>query len=341
MRSQRRLRAVDLFSGGGGSSAGARAAGVEIVAAVDADPIAAATYKDNFPAARVRCARLDHENGPEIIGDVGPIDLLLASPECTNHSVARGARAIDEESRRSLLYFLPFVERWRPPYIVLENVSRMRRWEGWQELLDKLASAGYEISVQVLDAANFGVPQSRRRLFVLCSRSGKPPEISPPPASLLQTARQILDPHGTHKARPVEGRNRPLAEKTLDRIRRGRESVPTDDFLIVYYGSDAAGGWQALDRPIRTLTTLDRFGLVSGTGADTTLRMLQVPELRRAMGVPQDYLLEKGSRRDKIRLLGNGVCPPVMQAIVEGLTGIKQAEVAPSIEPARRRRQSR
>lgn len=101
--------------------------------------------------------------------------------------------------------------------------------------------------------------------------------------------------------------------------------IPTDDFLIVYYGSDAAGGWQALDRPIRTVTTLDRFGLVSGTGRDTRLRMLQVPELRRAMGLPEELRLEHGSRRDRIRLLGNGVCPPVMQAIVESLTGAELA----------------
>ncbi len=327
MRQQRALRAVDLFCGGGGSSAGARAAGAEIIAGVDADPVAAATYADNFPGAVVRCARLDHANGPEIVSDVGPVDLLLASPECTNHSIARGSRAIDEESRRSLLYFLPFIERWGPSYIILENVTRMRLWDGWHELLRYLNSAGYHIRQQVLDAADFGVPQKRRRLFVLCSRLGLPPEVRPRWQGPLASARTILDPRGTYTARPVVGRNRPLAEKTLERIRRGRNAIPADDFLIVYYGSDAAGGWQALDRPIRTLTTLDRFGLVSGTGPDTSLRMLQVPELRRAMGLPDEFRLEQGSRRDRIRLLGNGVCPPVMQAIVESLTRAELAAV--------------
>lgn len=78
---------------------------------------------------------------------------------------------------------------------------------------------------------------------------------------------------------------------------------------------------QALDRPIRTLTTLDRFGLVSGMGADTRLRMLQMPELRRAIELPDELRLEHGSQRERIRLLGNGVCLSVMQAIVESLTG--------------------
>jgi DNA (cytosine-5)-methyltransferase 1 len=91
-------------------------------------------------------------------------------------------------------------------------------------------------------------------------------------------------------------------------------------FLIVYYGSDGAGGWQPLDRPLRTLTTLDRFGLVTWDGREPMLRMLQVDELRRAMGFATDHRFEHGSRRDKIKMIGNGVCPPVMQAVVETMT---------------------
>ena len=80
-----------------------------------------------------------------------------------------------------------------------------------------------------------------------------------------------------------------------------------------------AGGWQPLDRPLRTITTLDRFGLVEHDGDMWTLRMLQVPELRRAMGLADDFKLPLGTRRDRIRLLGNGVCPPVMEAVVRSL----------------------
>lgn len=91
-------------------------------------------------------------------------------------------------------------------------------------------------------------------------------------------------------------------------------------FLIVYYGSDAAGGWQGLDRPLRTITTIDRFGLVTWADAKPYLRMLQVPELMRAMGFGTGYDLQGiGSRRDRIRLLGNGVAPPVMEAVVRTL----------------------
>ena len=100
-------------------------------------------------------------------------------------------------------------------------------------------------------------------------------------------------------------------------------------FLVVYYGSDGAGGWQSLDRPLRTLTTLDRFGLVTWERDTAMLRMLQVPELKRAMGFDDRLRVDNGTRRDRIRLLGNGVCPPVMEAVVRSLTQELQLDSEP------------
>ena len=104
--------------------------------------------------------------------------------------------------------------------------------------------------------------------------------------------------------------------------------------MIVYYGSDGAGGWHSLDRPIRTLTTLDRFGLVTWQGDVPMLRMLQVPELKRAMGFDESFRIEMGTRRDRIRLLGNAVCPPVMQAVVRSLTQRDRASTSGRREEA-------
>ena len=70
---------------------------------------------------------------------------------------------------------------------------------------------------------------------------------------------------------------------------------------------------------LRTLTTLDRFGVVQWLGDRLTLRMLQVPELKRGMGLPDRFRLDHGTRRDKVKLLGNGVCAPVMRKVVSTL----------------------
>ena len=311
-----KIKGLDLFCGAGGSSLGARTAGVEMVGAVDAWDIAAETYRDNFPQAEVITTRLDGNSGAGVFSKVDSVDLLMASPECTHHSIARGAKPKDETSRRSGWYVMPFVRAYEPRWIVLENVSGMRRWDGYKDLIDELGEH-YHLRVQMLDAANFGVPQTRKRLFILGDRLRKPAKIlAGRPCSDVAT---ILDDSSAWKARPVSDGH--LSENTIARIGRGMAELGKgEDFLVVYYGSDRAGGWQPLDRPIRTLTTLDRFGLVRWVDGVATFRMLQVSELRRAMGYPEGAKLERGSRRDRVKLLGNGVCPPVMQAVVESLT---------------------
>ena len=313
------IRAIDLFCGGGGSSWGAADAGVEMVGAIDAWDIATATYRDNFPTAarNVLTTRLDDSSGPELFHDIGKIDLLLASPECTNHSIARGARERDEDSRRSGWFVMNFVEEMEPRWVVFENVLGMRRWDGFGDLIAELKRLGYRLRMQSLDSASFGVPQNRRRLFIMGDREERPPLVvgswRPVPASY------VIDKTKKWKAAPLYKAGRATgtlerAERAISELGRGR------DFLIVYYGSDRVGGWQRLDRPLRTLTTLDRFGLVQWQDGEPTLRMLQVPELRAAMGLPITFELNQGTRRDKVRILGNGVAAPVMQAVVTALT---------------------
>lgn len=304
-----------MFCGAGGSSFGARAAGIEMVGAVDGWQTAAQTYGDNFPRAQVVNGILDDTSNSKMFDAIGEIDLLIASPECTHHSIARGAKPRDENSRRSGWFVMPFVRELEPRWVVLENVSGMKRWDGYQELMEEL-SLHYQLRTQMLDSADFGVPQTRKRLFIMGDRLQKPAKVIG--TGSVAKAVEILDSASEWKAKELFGGR--LAENTMARVARGMEALGTQqDFLVVYYGSDRAGGWQPLDRPLRTLTTVDRFGLVRWVDGVATFRMLQVSELRRAMGYPDDAVLKRGSRRDRVKLLGNGVCPPVMQAVVESL----------------------
>lgn len=318
------IRTLDLFCGGGGSSWGAASAGGDIVAGVDAWSLATSTYADNFPAAKAVNATLHARSNRRLLPGVDGIDLLLASPECTNHTCARGARQRDEESRNTSLIVLNFLRSFRPRWAVIENVVQLRSWHRYPELLRELQE-GYHVREQVLDASDFGVPQSRRRLFLVCDRETLPQELQRRRATEVVPVRDILDPPGTWPTQPLFSPRR--ARGTVERARRAiaalGEGVP---FLIVYYGNDGAGGWQSLDRPLRTITTLDRFGLVEWSSSGPTLRMLQVPELQRAMGFDDRFALRHGTRRDRIKLLGNGVSPPVMKAIIASLTGAEYNE---------------
>ena len=311
------LRTLDLFCGGGGSSWGAKNAGGDMVCAVDSWGLAAETFRDTFPTANVVEQELKPRTNRRILGDTGPFDLIIASPECTNHTCARGSRERCEKSRATARHVLNFARAFQPRWIVIENVIQMRSWAGYADLLKELRR-NYRVTEQILDAADFGVPQNRRRLFLICDREEEPRDLTRVTRAEPGAVRDILDPAGTWKRGALFTDRR--AEGTLERARRGIEALGEGvPFLVVYYGSDGAGGWQPLDRPIRTLTTLDRFGLVEWDTGEPTLRMLQVPELKKAMGFDPEYQLRFGSRRERIKLLGNGVCPPVMEGIVNSL----------------------
>lgn len=308
------IRAIDLFCGAGGSSWGARLAGARIVAGFDMCVLAGKVYKRNFPEARFYRGRLENRSVKQVGKELGRVDLLLASPECTNHSTAKGNKERCELSKATAFQVARFARAFEPRWIVIENVVNMRSWSRYEELREKLAKLGYNISDQVLNAADFGVPQNRRRLFLLCDRKRNPPTIIGN-GKRPKAAKRVVNQNGMYRYSPLRDKSRALA--TIERAERAISEVGRDKpFLLVYYGSDAAGGWQRLERPLRTVTTLDRFALVKPTKTDHEMRMLQVPELKAAMGMPKRFQINQGTRRDRIRLVGNAVCPPVMESVV-------------------------
>ena len=326
-----KLRTLDLFCGGGGSAWGAKAAGATIVCGIDAWDLAVQTFEANFCSARAINLTLNENSCPKLVPHLGHIDLILASPECTNHTCAKGSRPRDEESKRTARYVLNFAKGLNPRWIVLENVVHMRSWHGYDPLISEIENLGYKVLPQILDASNFGVPQKRRRLFLLCDREQMPSPVEVPQCPPGTVESDVVLWNEGWNSKPLYLAKR--AHATIARAERAMKALGKGvPFLIVYYGSDGSGGWQPLDRPIRTLTTLDRFGLVTWNGNTPMLRMLQPPELQRAMGFGEGYKLEHGSRRDRIKLMGNGVCPPVMEAVVRSL--VRSTRAPKAKEPA-------
>jgi len=324
-----RIRTLDLFAGCGGSSAGAKKAGAQIVAAIDSWKLATSAYRDNFPRARVITKRIERVAMRPLEAEIGPINLLLASPECTNHTCARGSAQRSEESRRTALQVVRFAKAFEPRWIVIENVVQMRAWRRFRGFIDSLKNLGYNVTQQILEAKDFGVPQSRRRLYIVCDRERMPPKVRPSRPRRIKVVSEVLKMNGEWKSTPlfIDRRATNTVVRYLTGIAKMGERKP---FLLVYYGSDGAGGWQRLDRPLRTVTTVDRFALVKQGRREPKIRMLQVPELQQAMGFPSAFKLNGGTRRDRIKLLGNAVCPPVMTAVVRTLVR----------EPRQRRKQN-
>ncbi len=130
-----KIRALDLFHGAGGSSIGARMAGVKIVAAIDNWNIASLAYSSNLPETKVineDIKKVSPKRLHEIIGD---INLILASPECTNHSCAKGAAVRCENSRMTAFQVTRCTKEFMPRCVVIENVIQIRSWDRHRELV--------------------------------------------------------------------------------------------------------------------------------------------------------------------------------------------------------------
>jgi DNA (cytosine-5)-methyltransferase 1 len=326
---------VDLFCGAGFGARGAVRGGGIPLFGLDAWELATKTYKANFPNTAVVTDRVESVSA-KAIGRIYRPDVLLTSPECTSHSIARGARPGLETSRETAIGIVPWVEAMKPRWVIVENVNRMKRWDRHDELVRTIEELGYTVSDLLLNSADFGAAQARKRMFLLCDRHGSVVSRE----RLLsfanrkkKTARNVINWKAGYPTTELYRKGR--AQATIERAERAIKVLGRGEpFIIVYYGSDYAGGWQSLDAPLRTVTTIDRFGLVTWSGNTPNLRMLQPAELLKAMGGGIEHGLPFGSRREKVKLCGNGVCAEVMTAIFKYISSA-QREVR-STKPAKR-----
>jgi DNA (cytosine-5)-methyltransferase 1 len=175
------LTVTDLFCGAGGSSIGAEAAGTELRMAANHWQLAVETHNTNFPNADHDCAD---------VSQVRPsryphTDVLIASPECTNHSQAKTKRELAtlfdpnggdeaERSRATMMDVPRFAEHHRYRAIIVENVVEVRRWTGWDPWLQWMTNLGYDHELVYLNSMiAWPTPQSRDRLYVIFWRKGQ------------------------------------------------------------------------------------------------------------------------------------------------------------------------
>ncbi len=177
MRKQRPV-AVDLFAGAGGMTLGFEQAGFDVLASVEIDPIHCAVHEFNFPFWTVLCKSVVETTGSEIrqrskIGD-REIDVVICGSPCQGFSLM-GKRVLDDPRNSLVFHFHRLVLELQPKYFVMENVRGITIGEHkkiLQALVSEFQAKGYQVeeNYQVLNAAHYGVPQARERLFLLGAR---------------------------------------------------------------------------------------------------------------------------------------------------------------------------
>ena len=163
------MTAVDLFSGAGGFSLGLHSAGVDVVSAVEIDPNLASTYRRNFPNTNLLVRDIRSVTGQDLSGKNG-IDLVVGGPPCQGFSI--GGTRNPRDARNTLLTeFSRLVREIGPKYFLMENVPGLLE-KPFAPALDalrkSLEAGGYCVFPPVvLNARDFGIPQERRRIFLL------------------------------------------------------------------------------------------------------------------------------------------------------------------------------
>lgn len=321
------LSVVSTFSGAGGSCLGFRMAGFRTLLASEFVPAAAETYRANFPGVPVETGdvrELSSEAILEAIGlDVGELDVLEGSPPCASFSSAGRREKLagvekkysDVSQRTDDLFdeYLRLVGGLRPRAFVAENVAGFVAGQAdeYRRFLEKrFARFGYRVAVEILDAAELGVPQRRRRTIIVGTREDQglhPRELFPPSLPYRYSVRDAIDDLPPASAEE-------LAEVSIERFAIGaewrnlREGEQSERYFSLVLPK--------LDEPLPTLTaTAGSLGAASVVHP-LEQRKFTVAEAKRLSSFPDDFVLT-GTYEQKVERLGRAVPPLMMRAVAE------------------------
>lgn len=350
-----RITAVDLFAGGGGASLGIEQAGAELLAAVDRKPAAVATHRANLGGVHIQ-----HDLRNITPGVLPPleIDYVHGSPPCQGFSQAGGERSRDDPQNTLVWRFIDWVDQLKPRAVTMENVPGMSTISN--HFMDRVSAAfreaGYETRWRELNAADYGVPQRRKRVFVVGFRMDQPlpsewfprPTHAPERTVTLdgdelaawQTVREAI---GDLEAAATDGGHVPNHEPQnhADETRARLQTIPPGET-----NGTTSNARVAPDEPSMTITsgngtppvhyqgghvpdhvagepscTVTTRGYLREGGhheslSDSDVRRLTVREAARLQSFP-DWFVFKGGKEEQYRQVGNAVPPRLQRHLVE------------------------
>ncbi len=338
------MNVIDLFSGCGGLSKGFQDAGCDVLLGVDVDSAALATFAQNHPGAVALNGSLAEASTfgkmKETVGG-RPVDLIVGGPPCQGFSLT-GPRNFDDERNSLYLAYIKAVELFSPRGFVIENVPGMATLYGGavrDEILARFRALGYSIDCRVLCAADYGVPQIRRRLVFLAVRNEYGDVSFPAPVltpDRYVTSREAIDdlpPLTDDLGEEKSAYCRPARTPYQKALRHGCKTLwnhtatAHKDFVKAVIAQVPEGGnykslpkgvgehrkfhmaWTRCDghKPSRTIDTGHRNYFHYEYDRIPTVR-----ECARLQSFPDDFVF-CGTRTQQYRQVGNAV-PPLMGA---------------------------
>lgn len=349
---ERQFYHIELFSGAGGLALGLEMAGFTGVFLTDWDNYCCQTLRANrrkyFPKAKIRCAPIEELDPKQVLEGLhlskAAIALISGGPPCQGFSIAKtskGGRRLDDPRNNMFLQFAKFVDYIRPQAFLLENVpglTNMEKGHVLNRILETFRNLDYKLNHRILNAADYGVPQLRKRFFLLGSRGDSNIDFPQPTHSAVSGNLLGLLPHVTiAEAFSKLTANTPNQEQpkhTAAKIQRLAGIKPGSSWK----------GWHfrdTMDRPTRTITGHCRDDWVH----PTENRAGTVREMATLQSFPTDYVF-KGPAMDmnyvkfnfQYRQVGNAVPVLLAKAIGESIMNrLRQEQViAPEVSAGRR-----
>lgn len=349
------LHCVDLFCGAGGTSTGLALAAYELgtnvdLVAINHWPRAIESHQANHPWAKHICANVESLDPREVIPG-RHLNLLVASPECTGYSCAAGGRPKNDQKRSSPWHILRWLELLRVDAVLVENVRELAQWgplnsrgypiksrrgEIYQAWLRAIRSFGYNLDTKILNAADYGAPTSRSRLFI-AARKGSVAIRWPEPSHSRtgdgkrkwRAAREIIN--WSIPSQSIFTRKKALSKRTMARIIQGLKRFGGAELQPFIVLMEHGGGVRSIEEPLPTITTAKggtmslvepSFVLSQASGGAPRLTEEPLPTIptKGAHALVEPFILSQGS---------NGAPKSVEEPVPSILTAGKHSLIEP------------
>lgn len=348
-----KLRMLDLFCGAGGFAVGAGWSGFQSVFGVDHLEPAMATWMHNHPHA-LGCLgdirKVDPHEVRAILADRGidHIDLITGGVPCQGFSRANRKHTDTDERNFLFLEYMRFVREFNPPYIILENVSGMRSTAGGhfeEEIKHYMEGLGYVVTVKLVNAAAYGVPQVRQRLLFVGVRHGIglvepyafPAEQFVDHFRTVEDAISDLPPLGNHETRAeyelppqcdyqafMRGLDRePLNERVRRLSNHSSPNHPQETIDKIAQTQPGEPMYPAFQQRIRLRSDQPSPTQLAGGirpqfqfGHPVQARGLSIRERARIQSFPDSYVFLGGTVQERVQT-GNAVPPLLIHAITQ------------------------
>lgn len=339
---------IDLFAGVGGLSLGFEMAGFNVLIANEYDQSIAAAYKLNHPNTKMIVGDITSLDLDDVFGKyAGKVDVIIGGPPCQGFSQKGQRKTIHDERNFLFKYYVNVVGLVRPRYFVMENVPNLLTSEGgyFRQEIEKLFNdMGYSLSMGVLNASDYGVPQNRRRAVIIGKRDGSAPSLpvaAPNGVTVWDAISDLAFLESGEGSEVQEYPNPPLSEYeremrsgstqlvnhtatkhsaiALERLRMippnaGREVLPEEHLTKSIY----SGTWTRMRKDEIAVTITTRFDTPSsGKFTHPYLhRAITVREAARIQSFPDTFVFT-GNKSSQMKQVGNAVPPLLAKAVAE------------------------